>query len=183
ITSVVPTPLQAFAPALAVRESAGFTGNPVEVSAYVGLPLLVLLVMIAVRCRRHELVGLFVPVTIGVALLSMGPHLHVSGRVTGLPLPWAVFQEIPLLGSALPSRFSVFLFLGAGMLVAVWLDGFTARTGFTTRRMQLGAAAAVGVALLPLFPANLVPFSVSTPTFFTSDETGESVASLVSDGA
>lgn len=163
LTFVTPTPLQVFAPQAAVRESGGFTGNPAEVSAYVGLPLLLLLLVIAVRRRRDPLVGLFVPLAFGVALLSMGPHLHVSGRVTGIPLPWAAIQPLPLLGSALPSRFSVFLFLAAGMLLAVWLDGLKAP------RLRLGAAALTGVALLPLFPADLVPFTTRTPEFFTTD--------------
>ncbi len=38
------------------------------------------------------------------AVLSLGPTLLVGGRGTGIPLPWAFFENLPLLPSLIPAR-------------------------------------------------------------------------------
>src|SRR5438445_8458382 len=94
---IVPTPLQAVAPAFAARISEHFSATIYEWSGYVGIPLIALLAY-AVRdlCRRGltrqaGLVGIFAVMGVFVALLSMGPVIDVAGRT--LPLPVAL---IPL---------------------------------------------------------------------------------------
>ena len=94
---IVPTPLQAAAPAFAARISEHFSATIYEWSGYVGIPLIALLAY-AVRdlCRRGltrqaGLVGIFAVMGVFVALLSMGPVINVAGRT--LPLPVAL---IPL---------------------------------------------------------------------------------------
>jgi hypothetical protein len=136
-----------------------FTGNVSENDAYIGVPLLVLLVAVAVLGRRRPLVRWAVPLTVAAALLSMGPHLHVAGRVLPVPLPWAALGRLPLLESVVPARLMLFAFLGIALLLADLL----ARAG--GRRILL--LAAVAVALVPLVPR--WPYSSTvdaTPAFF-----------------
>uniref|UniRef100_UPI0020240E41 hypothetical protein n=1 Tax=Frankia sp. CiP1_Cm_nod2 TaxID=2897161 RepID=UPI0020240E41 len=161
LTFVTPTPLQAFGPDFAVRESLTFTGNAVEVSGYLGLPLLALLLFIAVRLRRNRLVALCVPLAAAAAVLSLGPHLHVGGHNTGIPLPWRVLELGPVLHNALPSRLSLYVALAAGIMIAIWLD--QARPP-RIRAITVGVSVA---ALVPLVPASLLAFSPATPAFFT----------------
>jgi hypothetical protein len=96
-----------------------FTGNITENGAYVGLPLLVLFIVGMVVGRAHAWVRWTAAATIVVGVLSLGPHLHVDGNVTQVPLPWALVAWLPLMGSALPARLMVIAFLGIGLIAGV----------------------------------------------------------------
>jgi hypothetical protein len=163
-TFVMPTPLQWLAPERALQHSLGFTGSAVEVSGYLGVPLVVLLAGLAVRLRRDPLVQMLIPLFLVVALLSLGGHLHVDGRITRIPLPWGVAQRLPLLGSALPSRLSLYLTMFAGLALATWLEQLRPRPA----AWRAGAAVLVAAALVPLVPASLHAREMRTPEFFTT---------------
>ncbi len=164
LTFVTPTPLQAIGPDFAVRESLRFSGNAVEVSGYFGLPLLALLAFIALRLRRDPLVALCGPLFAAVAVLSLGPHLHLGGHATGIPLPWRLLELGPVLHNALPSRLSLYLVLAAGAMIAVWLDRVR------PPRLRAVTGVVTAAALVPLVPATLLPFTTVTPRFFTGPQ-------------
>jgi hypothetical protein len=95
-----------------------FTGNFAENGAYVGLPLVALFaagLIIGWKKPAIRWLGLMTAIT---AILSLGPHLHINGFVTPIPLPWAAIAWLPLMGSALPSRLMAIAFLGIGIVVA-----------------------------------------------------------------
>jgi hypothetical protein len=139
----------------------GFAGGN---SAYLGLPLLLVLVVLAVRWRSSPVVRVGLALMAVAALLSLGPTLLVGGRDTGIPLPWGFFEDLPLLPSLIPSRLAQLTALFAGLLLAVFLQAVWREGGW--RR-----PAAVAVALLvlaPLWPSGTVPAEeVTTPAFFT----------------
>ncbi|HTE69577.1 MAG TPA: hypothetical protein VK942_12590, partial [Actinomycetes bacterium] len=99
------------------------------------------------------------------AVLSLGPTLLVGGRDTGIPLPWAFFDDLPLLPSLIPARLAQLTALFAGLLLAVFLHAVWREGGW-----RRPAAVAVALAVLvPLWPAATVPAEkVATPAFFTS---------------
>ena len=99
---------------------AGFAGGN---SAYLGLPLLLVLVVLGVRWRSSPVVRLGLALMAVAAVLSLGPTLLVGGRDTGIPLPWAFFEDLPLLPSLIPSRLAQLTALFAGLLVALFLAG------------------------------------------------------------
>jgi hypothetical protein len=141
----------------------GFTGNASENDAYVGVPLILLFTVAAVLRWRRPTVRWAALMTVGIALLSLGPQLHVAGHVTGVPLPWAVVAKLPLMESVLPGRLMLFAFLGIGIVVA---DLVTAavRDG---RRQAVLAAGAMVVALVPLAPRlPYVSTEARAPAFF-----------------
>lgn len=95
-----------------------FTGNVTENDAYVGLPLVALFaagLVLGWRSPRIRWIGLMALV---VAVLSLGPHLHVDGNVTPVLLPWAVVARLPLMESALPARLMDIGLLGIGIVAA-----------------------------------------------------------------
>lgn len=113
---VLPAPSQAVSFNLSVADH--FTGNPFEWTAYLGIPLLlILLVTVCLLHRRRSVLTAFATL-VTVALLSMGPHLHLGGTVTEVPLPWSVLQSVPLLSFLLPGRLIVLVFLMAALLLA-----------------------------------------------------------------
>jgi hypothetical protein len=161
---VVPTRLQRFAPAGAVAISDRFTGNLSEWDGYLGLPLLVLLVGVAIRWWRRPLVRVASLLALGLAILSLGPRLHVAGRVTRVHLPWRAVEAVPVVFDLLPNRLMVYVFLLAGLLVAVFAD---ATIRLRPRRTAAFGIAALVLALTPLLPRSPAPStSLAVPPFF-----------------
>lgn len=99
-----------------------FTGDLDEQGGYLGLPLLLLLLVIAAdgKLRRR----LWLPLAmIGLAMLAaLGPVLQIGGHMTGIPLPWALVARLPLLGNALPGRCTLYAFLAVAIVVSLWLS-------------------------------------------------------------
>jgi hypothetical protein len=150
-----------------------FTGNVTENDAYVGLPLLALFgagLVLGWHVPRIRWVGL---AALGVALLSLGPHLHVDGIVTPIWLPWAIVGGLPLMGSALPARLMDVGFLGIGIVVAY----ACARALKATRVWRYVAAVLVFFGL-PIVPPMTYPsVSASAPAFFNAGGDVEKIPS------
>jgi hypothetical protein len=143
--------------------TSGFTGNASENDAYVGIPLILLFTVAAVLRWRRPTVRWAALTTVGVALLSLGPQLHVAGQVTAIPLPWAVVAKLPLTESVLPGRLMLFAFLGIGIVVA----DLVAAAALAGRRQAVLAAGALVVALIPLAPRlPYVSTDAAAPAFF-----------------
>ena len=142
-----------------------FTGNSTEDDAYVGLPLLVLFVWGLIAGWRRPSIRWAGLLTVLIAVLSLGPHLHVYGHATPLWLPWAVIAGLPLMGNALPSRLMLPAFLGLGIVVA----SLFAHPRTMARRWRLGAWVLLVAGLVAVAPA--IPFQTtpaSVPSFFQS---------------
>jgi hypothetical protein len=141
-----------------------FTGNVTENDAYVGLPLLALFaagLVLGWHAPRIRWIGLTALV---VAVLSLGPHLHVDGNVTPVLLPWALVAQLPLMESALPARLMDIGFLGIGIVVAY----ACARALSSTRGWQYVTAVLLllGAVIVPPLP---YPSEAATaPPFFKS---------------
>ena len=161
---VVPDRLQLVAPHAAQSLSNQFTGNASEWNGYVGVPLLLLATLTIVRFWRVPLVraaGLTAGI---VTLLSLGPHLHVAGRITGLPLPWWIAARIPGIRDILPARLMVYVYLALAVVLAFALGRVLA-----VRAGGALAAAVAACALIPLIPSAPLPATpISTPAFFTT---------------
>jgi hypothetical protein len=159
---VLPTRFQLIAPAAAIPLSDHF---PAASTAYVGVPLLTLLVILVGR-RGGDPVIRWAATTAGVlALLSMGDTLHVAGMDTGVPLPWVALDHLPLVRHILPVRLALIVFLLVGLILARFVD---ATLTIGSRRRQTQSLAMVVVSLLAWCP--ILPYttsSVAAPRFFT----------------
>ena len=143
-----------------------FTGNTTENDAYLGLPLLVLFAVGLVIGWSKPAIRWIGLMTVIVAVLSLGPHLHVNGSVTPIPLPWAVVAHMPLMESALPSRLMAIGFLGLGIVAATTLQ---------THRVATTIALVAGlVVIVPPLPYPSQPAAV--PAFFRSGGSVEKIA-------
>lgn len=140
-----------------------FTGNLSENDGYIGLPLIALFMLALAVMWRRPLVRWAGLMALALALLSLGPRLHVDGNVSGLQLPWALVARLPLMGSALPSRLMLTAFLGLAVVVAALVS----RAIQARARVRYAALAAFGVALASLLPAWPRPStSAAAPRFF-----------------
>jgi hypothetical protein len=123
--------------------SSHFAGALDEQAGYLGLPLLLLLVVIALDGVERRRLWLPLVMLAVIMLASLGPVLQIGGHVTRIPLPWALVAHLPLLGAALPSRCTVYGFLAVSIIVSLWLSARPERWRFI-------AVAAICCSLLPV---------------------------------
>lgn len=188
---VVPSVVQWATFGWANRISGGFSAATAgELTEYVGLPLLVLLVLIVVVLRSRMLVRVFGVVALSSFILSMGPRLLVNSAHTGVPLPDAILAHLPIVNDIIPSRFALAFWFALAVLLGLGLDVARAAAARTLaqraneddvsragrlpvrhRAARLGGALvillAVG-ALLPLVPDwPYAQMPADVPAFFT----------------
>src|SRR5256886_7275816 len=191
---VVPTARQQFAPAAAVGLTAGFSGYSSEWDAYLGVPLIAVLIYASVRLWTRPLVRVTSTLLLVLAILSLGTTLHIAGQWTAVPVgalalmaplvrrvipvrfglyvfpaTWVGLVAAPILSSALPARLMLYVFLFAGLLLAVLVDAPSLPSPARGRGLRRGLRAVLIVAaLLPLIPRLPFPASpVEVPSFFT----------------
>lgn len=142
--------------------TASWTGAA-EATGYLGVPLILVAVYAAVRWRREPLVFAVALGTAVMALLSLGPHLHIGGVDTGIKLPAAIFGHLPVLSNLLPVRFALMADFGLALLLALVLDRTLLRHPW---RAKLGSALGVlGVASC-ISVVLLATSSVQIPQYF-----------------
>jgi hypothetical protein len=89
---------------------------------YVGIPLLLVLVLLAgLTWRRGRLGRMLLFGFAFVIALAVGPDLTVTGVRHTYPLPWRRLWALPVARSAEPSRFIVFAVLILALALALWL--------------------------------------------------------------
>jgi hypothetical protein len=159
----VPGYFQWLSPRVATEISTRFAGNGAERTGYLGIPLLVLLAVTAARHRRETVVRAAAAAGAVLLLLSLGTTLHAGGLHTHLPLPSLLLTRLPVLDNLLPGRLTLYVFLAAGVLVAVFVGDL--RRDPRRRLVATALLAATAASLLPRMPYPVAP--VSTPAFFT----------------
>jgi hypothetical protein len=135
-----------------------FTGDPlvmrpmafVEYTASLSLVALLVIAIAIWRARYRPRAGWLV-ITIGFALLALGPFIYVAGTNTHVPGPWALLRYAPGFGLArMPSRFTIVAVLGVAVLMAGALAAIGER--WPQRRRLIGAVVAV-LLVFELWPA------------------------------
>ena len=182
------------APSSLTRTSVAFANSPVENGSYLGITLVCAVVVSVVVLWRRSPVVRVAAVGGAVAwVLSLGGALVIrsapTATPTGLPLPERLFTKLPLLVNTIPVRYSLYVTLFAGLILALALDRLHQRlregTGAPWIRSAVGSAVVPGVValvcLLPVVPSiPLLGFAdPGVPTFFTSHDVQELPADSV----
>lgn len=165
--------------------SAALSMNRTEENAFFGIPLWFVAVAAVVLLWRRPLVRALAVLIVISCWLSLGPQVLLNGQPIAVPAPWRLFDNAPLVGNVLPSRFTMVAVPAFAALLVLLLE--LARQRVQRRPMSLPAAGAVGaavlavgVALLPLVPTSLVVDPrPPTPALFT----GGGWADIVDDGS
>jgi hypothetical protein len=122
----------------------------VEYTASISLVALAVIAVAVWRAGYRPRKG-WVVITVGFALLALGPFIYIAGVNTHIPGPWALLRYAPGFGLArMPSRFAIVAVLG----VAVLFVGALAAMGhrWPSRRRLIGAIAAL-LLVFELWPA------------------------------
>ncbi|MGH9106073.1 MAG: hypothetical protein ACRDZX_09585 [Acidimicrobiales bacterium] len=149
-----------------------------ESGAYLGIPLVLVVGVLAWRERRSRLVQFALVVFLTSLVLSLGPVLWVNNDDTGVPLPDRLLTHLPLVQSTEPALFFVGADLAVAVILAVGLSGLVRNRQRDAVRgpgaglsPALAVAAVAAVALVPLtpnWPNRVVP--VDVPSYFTTSE-------------
>lgn len=153
--------------------------NPAEDVVYLGLPMLVVLAVVAVRWRRQWTVRVAVLTAVLGFLLALGSGLNADGSY-GWSRPAAALFHLPIFHNVLPVRFGLVIELACAWVLALVVEAGvrglrTAGRSSAAGVAPLVACALVVVSLLPASPAEGDPARV--PSYFTSD----AVTSIPSD--
>lgn len=151
---------------IAGSESAGkLSTSATEMNAYLGLPLLLVLLALVVWRWRSPLVLAAAGAGIVMAILSFGPFPSINGERTGWPSLYNNIADIPLVNGALPTRYSLALIPLIGLVLAVGIDA-ALRAGAVT---EVLVPVAVVAALIPILPRPLATVDrLPVPDFITS---------------
>ncbi len=133
-----------------------------EVSAYLGLPLIILAAVYAWRHWREPTGKLLIDSLIVICVLAMGPLLHFRGTVLG-GLPGKILPLLPVLNKALPARLMTYAFLVLAIITSIWF----AESRFSSA-LKVAIAATIVVSTLPNLSAAYWTRPDDSPTFFTS---------------
>ena len=129
--------------------AAGYPAHMSEYLAYLGWPLIVVLVAAVVCYWRHPPVRVMGVTFALLELLSLGGGYGYAGRF----LPWHWLQGVPVLTGLIPDRLAILADGAAAAVLAFGMDRarLAAAQGPNWRRGHLATAAAV-LAVLPLTP-------------------------------
>ncbi len=159
---VVPTQYQLISPDAATNISDQFSGLFHEATAYVGLPLVLLLTAI-VAARWGDLrIRVAGVMALIMFILSLGPVLQIGSESTGWPMPWWPFGQMPLLEHALPGRLTLYMWLAVAVIVAIAVNGLLAMRA----RYAAPAFIALATALAVAAPAPIGSATTEIPVFF-----------------
>lgn len=147
--------------AITKSHAAGEVFRGAVLEAYLGLPLIVLVLLFAWQGRRRRVTWWLLACLAVPAILMLGEKLIVRGTLTDIPMPWALLQHVPVLEHAIPVRFALFVVLVAAVIVAMWLA--------QGRPLRWLLAALVVASFLPNVGNPAWETAISNPAFF---ETG-----------
>jgi hypothetical protein len=139
---------------IAGRDSPSFrlinSGVP-EMNTFLGWPLLIVLAGCIVYLWRHQFVRAAVTVGLILAALSLGPEITINGEKTGYQGIYTWIEHVPIVESALPTRYALAIIPLIGAVFALALDQALHTSGFFRELVPV----AVFAALLPLIPIPL----------------------------
>jgi hypothetical protein len=145
-----------------------FPSNDSERDGYLGIPVLVMLALYAVRRWRTPggrllIAGFFVGL-----ICSFGVWLTVDGHKV-VTMPWEHIGYLPLFDNVLPSRLMLFVMLVSAIAVALWI-----RSSRTPLRIVLPALAVLS--FIPNPASAAFRTAAYVPQFFRGDEVRRCVA-------
>jgi len=146
--------------------------NPAEENAFFGWGLVILFFGLVVWMRRTVAVVTLGAVALLFAAMSLGPHIFVNGINTGRLGLWAYLQHVPVLDSAVPTRWAMAIAPIVGLVLALGVqraaDLIKAQPA-ARGPVRVAMITAVAMALIPLVPVPVQTVKMAPiPTFVTA---------------
>jgi hypothetical protein len=148
--------------------------NPAEENAFFGWGMVILFLGLVVWMRRQVAVLAMAGVALLFAAMSLGPQIFLNGINTGIPGIWAVLHSVPVLNSAVPTRWAMAIAPVVGIVLALGcqraIDLVRAQPS-ARGPVRVAMITAVAMALVPLAPTPLRTTPMApVPEFVTSGQ-------------
>ncbi|HKO33063.1 MAG TPA: hypothetical protein VJY85_04905, partial [Candidatus Limnocylindria bacterium] len=148
--------------------------NPLEENAFFGWGMVILFLGLVVWMRRQVAVLAMTGVALLFAAMSLGPRIFLNGINTGIPGLWSVLHSVPVLNSAVPTRWAMAIAPLIGIVLALGcqraIDLVRAQPS-ARGPVRVGMITAVAMALVPLAPTPLPTTPMApVPDFVTSGQ-------------
>jgi hypothetical protein len=164
VNFVTPSSYLLFHTAGSAAAAAKYQGGQTEYLAYLGWPLVVVVLLAAVACWRRPAGRAATLTLLVLVVLSLGGHPLIGGTLNpSVTLPWHWLEEHRLFASVLPDRFSIVTDGVAAALVALGIDaagdaGAGHRDGGQEGgRARVAALSVAALACIPLLPLPTTP--------------------------
>jgi hypothetical protein len=148
------------------------TQNAAEENAFFGWGLIILFFGLVAWMRRSVAVVVLASVALLFAAMSLGPRVTLNGQVTEFPGIWALLHSVPVLNSAVPTRWAMAIAPVVGIILALGCQKASelARSQPAARGpVRIAMIVAVAMALVPLAPTPLPTRPMApVPAFVTS---------------
>src|SRR3954447_187949 len=165
--------------AYAQRSVAGSTAtsgvlaqNASEENAFFGWGLVILFFGLVVWMRRSLAVVLLAGIAVLFAAFSLGPVVYLNGINTGIAGPWSVLHTVPVLNSAVPTRWAMAIAPIIGIVLALGCQrasDLVKAQPSARGPVRVAMITAVAMALVPLIPTPLRTAPMDpVPTLVTS---------------
>ena len=163
---------------VAMTPAHGIVPDVTESGAFIGIPLLLLVLLGIWKYRRVPMVQFSAVMAVAAFVMSMGSRLHVLGHMTAVRLPFTVLTHLPFLDSEVAARYSLFMWLFVAVLISITVDrwlfsprrrrihGRSSVAAVTSRAIPAALLVAGVVSLIPSWPYAIQQIAV--PTWFTS---------------
>jgi hypothetical protein len=152
---ITPSGLMVFHTGASAADAARYQGGSPEYLAYLGMPLLTVLIAGAIVFWRQLPVRTAAVTWAVLSLLSLGVHPLINGVTHyAVTLPWRWLADLPVLSAALPNRLAVVADGAAAAAFAFALDAGRARLAGSRGMPYLVTGVALA-AVLPLLPLSL----------------------------
>ncbi len=153
-------------------------GEPSRVSeaCYVGIPLLLLAVLLAVTRWSSKLVRFLSCMLAFIMVAALGSALYVEGSAV-VSLPWGELWRLPILRNAYPSRLMLFAYLVLAVATALWLAGPARKVSWArwTLAVLVIAFIALDTPTISVAPRTSVPVFISSGRYQRQLSPGEVV--------
>jgi hypothetical protein len=133
-----------------------------EYLAYLGIPMIILLLVAIVYFWRHLVIRVAGLTCILLEWLGLGakPLLPHTFTLPGFLLPWGYVQHLPVIGGMVPDRLCILADAAAAVVLAFSLDLARSGTVEPFASWRNGARIATGVAVVALLPMLPTPYGV-----------------------
>lgn len=150
--------------------SAAVSMNRTEENSFFGVPLLLAALVVTVVLWRVVAVRALATVVVVACWLSLGEEVTLRGVPTGIPGPWALLEQLPVVENVLPTRLALVAVPALGALLALGAEELRRRATQAADHRTAGLVTAAGAAALVLLPVVPTPLVVDPrapmPTFF-----------------
>ncbi|MBG0560756.1 hypothetical protein [Actinoplanes aureus] len=132
--------------------------NPAEENAFFGWGLVILFFGLILWMRRNATVVAVGAIAVFFAAMSLGPRIYLNGINTGIPGIWSIMHSIPVLDSAVPTRWAMAIAPMVGIVLALGCQraaDLVRSQPHARGPVRVAMITAVAMALVPLAPTPL----------------------------